>query len=97
MSEYKKEIDTILDELLPKMASPLNNIRYLKMLYFVKSYKKTSKVYRWYKRLKGKDQLVVIDNMVAPYFDMETVLGKNPGDIEVRRAKLQELGCPFVK
>jgi hypothetical protein len=97
MEEYKREVDALVEESSDHLARLLTNIRLLKIQYFQQEYKKHTKVYRWFYRLKSKQMQQAVDNMVAPYFDRHTVFGKNPGDAEMRTANLKALKCPFLK
>ena len=97
MEEYRQKVNEILKDFLPRLEEVDKEIRFLKCLYFVKEYKSGTRIRKWLYSLKPKDRLNVINNMVGPFFDNQTVMGRNPGDQVLRERTLKLLGCPALQ
>ena len=97
--DYRKMlVEYLKNEKFPEKLDVINeNIRFLKTLYFIRTYRKGSKMHQWFKSLKGEDRVIAIDNLCSPYFDVRTCFGKNPGDQVLRERTLKLLGCPALQ
>lgn len=96
---YSKAIDTYLEDegFYKTWERVVRNVRFLKLKYFLRENKKGTRMLRWFEALGNEDKLTVIDNMVGPFLDANTIAGKNPGDNAMRTRTLKLLGCPTLQ
>ena len=96
---HSKAIDTYLEDegFYKTLERVVKNVRFLKLKYFLRENKKGTRMLRWFEALGNEDKLIVIDNMVGPFLDANTIGGKNPGDNAMRTRTLKLLGCPTLQ
>lgn len=98
IQEYQQNVKKLLHkEFIPALQEADKSVRFLKCLYFVKAYRKDSKMRKWLYSLKPTDRLIAVNNMIGPFLDHQTIIGKNPGDVAARTRTLKLLGCPALQ
>jgi hypothetical protein len=96
---YNKELKSYLQDegFFERWDKLLKNVRFLKIKFFLREYKKGTRMRRWFMALKPKDQRIAIDNSMSPFLDANTISGKSLGEEALRSRTLKLLGCPNLQ